>query len=123
MTYTETATEICRILDNKKAVDIKALRIGKLTSLADCFIICTGVATPHVNTLVGAVEEEMKKKFGVEPLHVEGYQAGNWVLMDYGDVVVHIFLDETRKFYSLERVWADAEIIDIDYGENGGNEQ
>lgn len=112
MNSLEMTNEIVKILDNKKAVDIKALETGNITSVADYFVICTANSTTHIKTLSDEIQKAMEEK-GENALHVEGYRAGGWVLVDYGCVVVHLFLKEIREFYSLERLWGDAPELDI----------
>lgn len=112
LTSLEMANEIVTILDGKKAVNIKALQTGNITVVADYFVICTANSTTHIKTLSDEIQRVMAEK-GEAPLHVEGYRGGGWVLVDYGCVVVHLFLRETREFYSLERLWGDAPELDI----------
>ena len=108
----ELAKLVVKTLDGKKATDIKVLKTFELTVLADYFIICTATSTTQIKTLTGEVEK-IAKDLG-EPLpRSEGYRSGGWVLVDYGSVVVHLFLKELREFYSLERLWGDAEEIDF----------
>jgi len=99
-------------LDNKKAQDIKLLRTTDVTILADYFIICTAGSTTQLKTLSDEIEKVLKDKDEM-PLRREGHRSGGWILLDYGCVVVHLFLHETREFYTLERLWGDAEDIDI----------
>ena len=101
-----------KALDSKKAMDIKALQIADITVLADYFIICTAGSTTQIKTLSDEVQKVLEEN-GEHPLHVEGYRDGGWVLVDFGCIVVHLFLDETRKFYELERLWSDAPELDI----------
>ena len=108
----EMALAAAKALDSKKGRDIKVLEIDKITTLADYFVICSGGSNTQINALCDAVEKELTEK-GEEPLHREGYRGGTWVLLDYGCVVVHIFNDEARKFYSLEHLWADGEEVDL----------
>ena len=103
----ELAKSIARILDNKKAQDLKVLKVRDLTVLADYFVIASGGSTTQVGALYDEVDFQMGQK-GVEPLRVEGAASRNWILLDYGSVVVHIFYPEQREFYALERLWADA---------------
>ena len=103
---------IVKALDSKKAQDIKVLKTFELTVLADYFIICTATSTTQVKTLTGEVEKVAKENDEPMP-RSEGYRAGGWVLVDFGSVVVHLFLKELRDFYSLERLWSDAKEIDI----------
>lgn len=99
--------------DSKKGADIVALAVTELTSIADYFVLVTGGSSTHVNALYEAVDEAMSRA-GREPLHVEGRGEAHWILMDYGDVVVHIFLEEPRAFYGLERLWGDAPRLDLE---------
>jgi len=102
-----------KALDDKKAKDIKILKISDITVIADYFIICTGGSTTHIKTLSDEVDKILKEN-GEPPLRTEGYRSGGWVLVDFGCVVVHIFLDEIRKFYNLERMWSDAQEVALD---------
>ena len=111
MTELEKVKEIVKILDNKKARDIKAIEIIEHSIVADYFIIVSGTSNTHVKALVDEVEFEMKQK-GVEPYHVEGKATG-WILIDYSSVLVHVFTGEAREYYTLERLWQDARTIDI----------
>ncbi len=112
MTIKEQTGVVVSALDAKMAEDIKVLKIEEVTTLADYFILCTGNSSTHVNTLRDAVEMKLEEK-GIRPHHIEGH-GGVWVLMDYGSVVIHIFTDEGRKFYQLDKVWADAENIPLE---------
>lgn len=104
---------ITHLLDNKKAIDIELLDIGKLTTLGDYFVIASGSSTTQVKTLAGEIEEKLSER-GIEPRRIEGENSAAWILMDYGDVIVHLFLKDTRDFYCLERLWADAEKLDVE---------
>jgi ribosome-associated protein len=95
-----------------KAFDIVALNVRDLTSLADAFIICSARSHRQVSAIAEFVVEELKKK-GKKPLGVEGLREGHWVLVDYGDVVIHVFYEPIRVFYDLEGLWTDAERIEI----------
>lgn len=108
----EMAEIAVEALDSKKGKEIRLIRIDKITTLAEYFVICTGTSNTQINALCDAVEKELTEK-GEEPLHREGYRGGTWVLLDYGCVVVHVFNDEARKFYSLEHLWADGEEVDL----------
>ena len=108
----ELAEIAVRALDDKKGKEIKLIRIDKITTLAEYFVICTGSSNTQINALCDEVEKRLTEN-GEEPLHREGYRGGTWVLLDYGCVVVHIFNDEARKFYSLEHLWADGEEVDL----------
>lgn len=113
MTALEKAACAANVLDRKKADDIRVLGVSDLTILADYFIICSAPSTTQVKALADALEEEMDKQ-GESLLKKEGKQGLNWILMDYGDVIVHIFYQETRDFYGMERLWADAREIELD---------
>ena len=108
----EMVREIVKALDSKKAVDITAIEIRDLTTLGDYFVVASGNSTSHVKALAEEVDERLSA-MGVEPRRVEGYQTCLWILMDYYDIIVHIFNKETREFYGLERLWADAPKVDI----------
>jgi len=99
----------------KKGKDIRVLDLRKLESaVADYLIVCTGNSSTQVDALVDSVDEFAKKLTGENPISIEGRTNGEWVLMDYADVVVHVFLPETREFYKLEDLWSDADIQIID---------
>lgn len=101
-----------KTLDGKMAHDIKLLRTTDVTVLADYFVICTATSTTQIKTLADEVEAVLEAA-GEPKLHREGYRGGGWVLIDFGCVVVHLFMDEARQFYNLERLWANADEIDI----------
>ena len=100
-----------KALDSKKAKDIDAIKIGDLTIIADYFLIASGTSSTQVKALADEVEFKLSEA-GVEPDHIEGRATG-WILLDYGSVVVHVFHEETRHFYDLERHWSDGEHVDI----------
>lgn len=99
-------------LDDKKARDIKAIDIHELTTIANYFIMASGTSVTHIKSLADNVEEKLSDK-GLKPLHVEGYNTARWILMDYSGVVVHIFHEEDREFYGLERLWQDGKSLKI----------
>ena len=105
-------TNLVCSLDKHKAADITVLRVSEVSSLADYFIIAGGTSSTQVRALSDYVEFELGEQ-GVKPLRIEGYQTAQWTLLDYGSVVVHIFQENTRNFYDLERLWQDAEEVDI----------
>lgn len=111
-----TAKEITELaakaLDSKKGQNITALHTADLTSLAEYFVICTGGSSTQIKALSDAVEKALSEA-GEEPHHTEGHRGGTWVLLDYSCVVVHIFTEETRQFYDLERLWRDADEVDL----------
>jgi ribosome-associated protein len=95
----------------KKAQNVIALDVKELTSIADTFIICSGRSSRQTAAIADHIQAELKK-IGLKPLSVEGQTNGHWILMDYGDVIIHIFYEETRKFYNIEGLWTDARRID-----------
>lgn len=97
----------------KKAADVVALDVRSLTSVADFFIICSGRSNRQVAAIADFVERYLKKT-GIKPLSVEGKNEGLWVLLDYGDVIIHVFYETVRKFYDLEGLWSDAKRITTD---------
>lgn len=104
---------IIKALDDKKAIDIRALRVTDLTAVADFFIIAGGTSNTHVRSLAEEVEFKLKQA-GIEIRGIEGRATG-WILLDCYDVLVHIFMPEVRDMYNLERLWGDAEPIDIEH--------
>ena len=108
----EVAIAVTKALDEKKGQNIKLLKIDKISSLADYFLICTGTSNTHVKTLCDYAEYTMEQ-LGEPMLGREGHRGNAWELLDYGCLVVHVFTEEAREFYSLERLWADAEQVDL----------
>lgn len=108
----EVALAVTKALDEKKGVDIKLLKIDRVSSLADYFLICTGNSSTHVKTLCDFAEYTLEE-LGEPMLGREGHRGNSWELLDFGSIVVHVFTDEARKFYDLERLWADAEQVDL----------
>ncbi len=92
-------------LEEKKAVDVEVLKVTTKTTLADIFVVATGTSNTHIKTLADFVEEKLKEIHNITPHHIEGLDARNWVLLDYGDLVVHLMLEEDRMFYNLESLW------------------
>ena len=113
MTPKEMATLAVQALDSKKGVDIKVMEVTELTTLADYFVICTGSSNTQINALCVAVEEKLAVEAGEKPLHREGHRDGTWVLLDYGCLAVHVFSQEAREFYDLERLWQDGKPLDL----------
>ena len=109
-----TAKEMARIaveaLEDKKANDVRIIDIEKISTIADYFIIAGGTNRNQVQAMSDEIEERLGKT-GTAPKHIEGYAGANWILMDYGDIVIHIFDEENRVFYDLERIWRDGESI------------
>ena len=112
MTEKEMVGVAVKALDSRRGRDIKVLYTGDQTTLADYFVICNGTSNTQVRALADAVEEAMTQN-GEEPHHVEGHRWGQWTLLDYSSVVVHVFTEEAREFYNLERLWSDAAPVDV----------
>lgn len=127
MTYTETTTESEIVVartgfdnvktavaaaEDKKAIDLVVLKLIEITSFADYFVICTGTSTRQVQAIADEIEDRLKQQ-KVRPLNIEGYHNAEWVLMDYGSMIVHVFSENSRRFYDLERLWRDAEKLDL----------
>ncbi len=93
--------------DDRQAVDLKVLHLQKISDFTDYFVICSGTSERQLQAIANAVEERLRSH-GVRPLHVEGFNRAQWVLLDYGDLVVHVFQEEPRRYYALERLWGDA---------------
>ena len=108
----EIAAIAAKALEDKKAKDVTILRTAGQTVLADYFVICNGTSTPHVKALVDEVDKQLSEA-GEAPVRREGLRSDIWVLMDFGCVIVHVFTDEARKFYNLERLWSDAETVEL----------
>ncbi len=109
----ELLENIVKILDEKKAIDIVAIETADVTIVSDYFVIASGTSNTHVRSLADDIEDGMTK-LGVEPGHLEGKATG-WILLDYGSVVVHVFQHDTRDYYNLERLWADAPQVDLSH--------
>jgi ribosome-associated protein len=109
---TELARQIAKLLDDKKAERITVLDIDKLTTLGDYFVIASGNSTTQVKALAAEIDEKLSAQ-GIQPKRIDGESSAMWILMDYYDVIVHIFYNETRDFYGLERLWADAEEVQL----------
>ena len=123
MTTQEKLEKIVKILDSKKAEDIQVIGITNLTIIADYFIIANGTSTTQVKALADEVEFQLSQ-LGEEPRGVEGIRTANWIVLDFNDIVVHVFLRDTRAEYQLERLWADGEQVDISHlliDEGGAN--
>ena len=114
MTSKETALKAAEILNDKKAENIKVLEVKGLTSIGDYFVICNGTSSTHIKSLGGEVEEKLKE-CGVAVHHSEGYSSANWILLDFNEVIIHIFDREASNFYDLERLWTDAVQLDLSH--------
>ena len=107
MTSFEKSQLICNILSEKKGNNIVYIDVADKTSLCDYFVICSGRSTTQVKSLAENLEEKMSKEYELQPKRREGIREGRWAVLDYTDVIVHIFNDEERDFYCLERLWED----------------
>ncbi|MBR4818969.1 MAG: ribosome silencing factor [Clostridiales bacterium] len=105
MEIKELADKIVEILENKKGVDIELIPVSEKTVLADYFVICSGTSSTHIKALADEVEYMLKRDYDVTPDHIEGRGSARWILLDYKDVVVHVFHPEERQNYSLEKLW------------------
>ena len=112
MTDREELEIAVKALDSRKAKNITALKVEDLTILANYFIIASATSTTQVKALADEVEYQLGEK-GVKPKSIEGYQSQTWIVLYYYDIIVHVFLEETRDFYQLERLWADGTPVDI----------
>ena len=112
---TETPTWLIavRAAESKKATDIKVLDLTGITSFADYFVICTGANQRQIQAIADEIGLQIKKQTGELPISLEGYNQAEWVLADYGDMLIHIFSPKSREYYSLERLWRSAKTIEI----------
>lgn len=111
-TAKEVAVIAAKALDSKKGIDLRLIEISDISTLADYFLICTASSNTHVRTLCDAVEEAMDEA-GEPMVGREGHRGGTWVVLDFGCVVVHVFTEETRAFYDLERLWQDGKQVSM----------
>lgn len=112
MTEQERLELIIKTLDSKRGEDIQAIKIADLTILADYFVIVNGTSNTHARTLADEVEFQLSQR-GIEPQRRESDTGNTWIILDYGDIIVHVFYKDTRSFYKLEGLWADGERLDI----------
>lgn len=117
----EKATVSSRAAADRKALDLVMLDMREVSSITDYFLICTGGSTRQVQAIADAIDEQLSKQ-GVSALGTEGYKEARWILMDYGDVIVHVFSAETRQFYDLEGLWGEAPQIHLTPEMNGGGD-
>ncbi len=103
----------CKSIDDKKGQDIKVIDIHNVSVIADYFVIASGTNSNQVQAIVDNVEEQLGRA-GFEAKQIEGNRNSSWILMDYGDVIVHVFDEENRLFYDLERIWRDGKVLDMD---------
>ena len=112
LTPEQMAAIAAKALEEKKAKDVKILKTAEQTVLADYFVICSGSTAPHIKALVDEVDKQLSEA-GEPPIRREGLRSDIWVLMDFGSVIVHVFTEEARKFYNLERLWSDSEEVTL----------
>lgn len=112
MTTLEQAKETAKILSEKKGLNIKVIEISDVSVIADYMVIATGNSSTHVKALADEVETQLDD-MGISVSHIEGYRSNSWILLDYIDIIVHVFSNEAREYYDLERLWEDGTDIDI----------
>ena len=105
--------KISQLMLDKKALDIKIIKVIGLTSLTDYFINCSAQSDPQTRAIKNHIEEKILERYKIKPSHIEGYEGLRWILMDYISIVVNIFHEEERKYYDIERLWADGEVEEI----------
>lgn len=110
----ETATFVVQTLDKHLGKDIRVIDVGDVSSICDCFVVTHGNSSTQVRALADYVEHELKEKHGIEPLRIDGYNSSNWIVLDYADVIVHVFNEEMRGFYDFERLWKDGTEVEIE---------
>ena len=110
---TELMRQIAAILKDKLAFNVEVINIGEVSIIADYFVIASGRTDAHVHALYEYVDEGIKEKTGLDPLHTEGTDNARWIVMDYGSVIVHVFSRDQREFYALDKMWSDGEQIDL----------
>ena len=113
ITSQQLAQEIASAADDKKAADIVLLKVADVSYLTDYFVIATGFSKTQIRAISDAIEEKIVEQFQRDPIRVEGKTEGNWILQDYGDVIVHLFLPQDREYYNLEAFWGHAERIEF----------
>ena len=104
--------EIAKVLDEKKAMNIVAIKTEEVTIVSDYFVIASGTSNTHAKSLADDIEYEIKQRLDLSPEHIEGRATG-WILLDYGTVIIHVFTQDNREYYNLERLWADASVMDL----------
>ena len=109
----ELALQVAKAAEDKKAQDITLLKVSDVSYLADYFVIVTGFSRTQLNAIAESIEEQIEEKFNLQPIRVSGKREGNWVVQDYGDVIVHSFLPEEREYYNLEAFWGHADRIEF----------
>jgi len=110
--YLPNLLRIAAAAADHKAIDLRACDVRGLTLIADAFVLCSAASEPQMKAIYQAVRREMKE-IGVRPLHTEGEPTGGWLVLDYGDVIFHVFREEAREFYDLDGLWGDAPLVDL----------
>ena len=113
MKGSELSRVIAKILDEKKASELKVLKIQDLTIVTDYIVIASGTSFTQVRSLADEVEFKLQEELGLSPSHMEGYDSRHWILLDYDTVIVHIFHPEARNYYNLDKLWADGEEVEL----------
>ena len=108
--YNKLPKAITQLMLDKTATEIKIINVSKLTSLTDYFIICSSDSEPKTKAIMNHIKDKIHEKYNIKPLHLEGIENFEWVLLDYVNIVVNIFNKEKREYYNIERLWADAKI-------------
>ena len=105
--------KITELMLEKKAIDIKIIKVSKLTSITDYFINCSSDSDPQTKAIKNHIQDGLSKKYNTKPVHIEGHENLKWILMDYIDIVINIFHKKEREYYNIERLWADGETKEI----------
>jgi ribosome-associated protein len=113
LTAERKARTAARAALDTKAIDLVVLDVQAISNVTDYFLVCSGRSTTHLKSISEAIREELKEA-GVRPLHAEGTTESGWILLDYGDVLMHVFLEDTRAYYALERLWGDAPVLPVE---------
>ncbi len=111
---TEIMQQVVAVLKDKLAQDVQVINISEMTIIADYFVIASGRTDAHVRALYDYVDEGIKEKLDIDPLHREGLDNSKWIVMDYGSVIVHLFRNDEREFYSIEKLWAEAPRVELE---------
>lgn len=123
LTGEEILKQAVKVLGTRKAEDVCALDIRGISIIADYFLIASGNSNTQVRSLAEEIESKLSEA-GIEPLRVEGTQSSTWIIIDYGSIIIHIFMRDTREFYNIEHLWADAKPVDISaFADNGEEEK
>ncbi len=111
--FTQIAKRISELMFERKALDIRVLDVHEITTMADFFVICSSESDPQTKAIVDHIRDTLRDE-GLRPAHIEGYQHLNWVLMDYMEILVHVFHKDARSYYGIERLWADAKAVPVE---------